>query len=596
MIGNIFNINIRTTNCGVGGTDSLDKAFDYDPLYRVTSGTGRENLAGINYPFPGWNDQVRDSDPNATQAYTRKYAYDKVGNVQQIKQLGISGFTRDFNYVSNSNKLNDIEIGINHYNFTYDAAGNQLTENTERHFEWDAQNRLILFKNQVGSSEPSVMAQYLYDSSGNRVKKIVRKQGGDYEIRTYIDGLLEYFTDEIDEQNTVNIMDNQSRIATIRIGDDMGDPTPAVKYNLENNIYSSAVILDEVGSIVNTQEYYPFGETSFGSYAKKRYQYVGKERDEESGLYYYGARYYAPWIARFISTDPLSVLYVQLSPYNYSDNNPINDYDIDGMQNNNTPQAEHRNGNDPNSETEKAYRTEKVKEQLNNGVNIHDIHFVYENFANDNGDIGNLTYSYEHIYFGDKEYTRETWHHEGQKIGYSYGTGVVFDATAIIVKLEDEKKDKDKIKEPEDDDKGSGGGIDETKEEDKKEGGGNPKPKKPKLTQSILDAIVSGGSLFNIDTSGSYKDLSVNKAGGHGTAKGIADELSKYQFQKVTIHMHLFFDGTYVVNFGGDKEREKARQELLKEINDILGPKIKLEFWFTRDPSKESGSVKAFFK
>lgn len=103
-------------------------------------------------------------------------------------------------------------------------------------------------------------------------------------------------------------MDAQSRVATARIGDVMGDTTPAVKYNLENNIYSSIVVLDNVGSIVNTQEYYPFGETSFGSYAKKRYQYVGKERDEESGLYYYGARYYSPWIARFISCDPLVAL------------------------------------------------------------------------------------------------------------------------------------------------------------------------------------------------------------------------------------------------------------------------------------------------
>jgi RHS repeat-associated protein len=369
LIGNIFGINIRTTSCGVGGTDSLDKVFDYDPLYRVINGTGRENVQGGNYPFPGWDDMVRSSDPNTTQAYTRKYAYDKVGNVQQIKQLGTSGFTRDFNYISNQNKLEEIEIGLNSYNFTYDACGNQLTENTTRKFEWDAANRLILFNNQVGSSEPSVIAQYLYDSAGNRVKKIVRKQGGDYEIRTYIDGIFEHYTDETDEQNTVHIMDasagsaQASRVATIRIGDAIGDTTPAIKYNLENNIYSSAVTLDDNGTVVNTQEYYPFGETSFGSYEKKRYQYVGKERDEESGLYYYGARYYTPWIARFISCDPLSAKYAQLSPYNYSDNNPINDYDIDGMQNNNSEESER---SQPIIINANGTRDEKISEILNN--------------------------------------------------------------------------------------------------------------------------------------------------------------------------------------------------------------------------------------
>lgn len=304
LIGNILNIQLHTAACGVGGTDSLNREFDYDPLYRLLSATGRENVQGGTYPFPGWDDQVRNSDPNTTQAYTRKYVYDKVGNVQQIKQLGTSGFTRDFNYISSTNQLQNVEIGTNHYTYSYDNVGNQATENTERHFEWDAANRLLLFKNQAGSSEPSIIAQYLYDTSGNRVKKIVRKQGGNYEIRTYIDGIFEYFTDETDEQNTVHMMDDQSRVASIRIGDAMGDTTPAVKYNLENNIYSSTVTLDNNGAIVNTQEYYPFGETSFGSYAKKQYQYVGKERDEESGLYYYGARYYAPWLARFISVDP----------------------------------------------------------------------------------------------------------------------------------------------------------------------------------------------------------------------------------------------------------------------------------------------------
>jgi RHS repeat-associated protein len=59
---------------------------------------------------------------------------------------------------------------------------------------------------------------------------------------------------------------------------------------------------------------------------------VGKERDAESGLYYYGARYYAAWTCRFISVDPLADKYVHLTAYNYAGNKPIGDYDIDGMQ------------------------------------------------------------------------------------------------------------------------------------------------------------------------------------------------------------------------------------------------------------------------
>src|SRR5690606_30312437 len=129
-------------------------------------------------------------------------------------------------YANGKNTLNGVSIGVNNYTYLYDSVGNLLTENVNRHYEWDAANQLIYFKNQVGNAEPTVMAQYLYDAGGNRVKKIVRKQGGSYEIRTYIDGVFEHFTDETEEQNTVHVMDNQSRVVAIRIGDAMGDTTP----------------------------------------------------------------------------------------------------------------------------------------------------------------------------------------------------------------------------------------------------------------------------------------------------------------------------------------------------------------------------------
>src|SRR5262249_49706239 len=54
----------------------------------------------------------------------------------------------------------------------------------------------------------------------------------------------------------------------------------------------------------------------------KRYRYLGRERDEESGLCYHGARYYAPWLARWISPDPAG-LAEGPNPYQYSHNNPV---------------------------------------------------------------------------------------------------------------------------------------------------------------------------------------------------------------------------------------------------------------------------------
>ncbi len=62
--------------------------------------------------------------------------------------------------------------------------------------------------------------------------------------------------------------------------------------------------LDPAGTILNIEEYLPYGETSFGSYTRKRYRYTGRERDGESGLTYHHARYYAPWQGRWASCDP----------------------------------------------------------------------------------------------------------------------------------------------------------------------------------------------------------------------------------------------------------------------------------------------------
>ena len=80
----------------------------------------------------------------------------------------------------------------------------------------------------------------------------------------------------------------------------------------------------------------------------KRYKYCGKEQDEEpskassrtplkkqikgeqTGLYYYGARYYAPWLCRFTSVDPKALEYIHQSSYVFADNNPIVKYDVNG--------------------------------------------------------------------------------------------------------------------------------------------------------------------------------------------------------------------------------------------------------------------------
>ena len=77
----------------------------------------------------------------------------------------------------------------------------------------------------------------------------------------------------------------------------------------------------------------PYGETLLGSYAHKRYRFAGRERDEESGLDYSQARYYAPWLGRWISPDPVTIqtLGADLNPYAYVSGSPIGSADLSGL-------------------------------------------------------------------------------------------------------------------------------------------------------------------------------------------------------------------------------------------------------------------------
>ena len=103
-----------------------------------------------------------------------------------------------------------------------------------------------------------------------------------------------------------------------------------------DHLGSSAYITNILGEVSQHQEYVPFGETFFdehnSSYTSP-YLFNAKERDAETGLYYYGARYYEPRTSIWISMDPMADKFPSLSPYNYCLNNPVKLVDPDGREN-----------------------------------------------------------------------------------------------------------------------------------------------------------------------------------------------------------------------------------------------------------------------
>jgi RHS repeat-associated protein len=345
----------------VAAGDALVRRFDYDAIYRLAAATGRE-CRNIARPQPWIDDPQRcgfnggnhgtpnqDNAPNLTTVYSEAYTYDAVGNMSELRHNSGSGtFVRRFELVPDpaggprNNRLRRVTIGRADFAYTYDDNGNLISEASSRHFEWDHSDQMKSYRTQAGASEPSVEARYLYDAGGQRVKKLVRRQGGHLESTTYIDGIFEHHRwqgngGHAGENSHLHIMDDQQRVALVRVGsahpDDHG---PAVQYHLGDHLGSSNLVVDRAGGFVNREEYFPYGETSFGSFARKRYRFTSKERDEESGLYYHGARYYAPWLGRWASCDPAgSVDGINL--YCYVRSSPLLLVDTTGTQSQSKP-------------------------------------------------------------------------------------------------------------------------------------------------------------------------------------------------------------------------------------------------------------------
>ncbi|MBZ5603547.1 MAG: RHS repeat-associated core domain-containing protein, partial [Acidobacteriia bacterium] len=199
------------------------------------------------------------------------------------------------------------------------------------------QRQAVNASDQDGTQHQGERTIYTYDFAGQRTRKVTLSAGGaKLKERFYAGGFelyREYGANALERQ-TLHVMDDKQRIALVETKTADANapagslPAQTIRYQFGNHLGTASLELDENGAIISYEEYYPFGGTAYqagrtlAEVSLKRYRYLGKERDEETGFNYNVARYYAPWLARWISPDPAG-LKEGPNPYQYSRNNPI---------------------------------------------------------------------------------------------------------------------------------------------------------------------------------------------------------------------------------------------------------------------------------
>ena len=359
--------------------------YVYDAIYRLIEATGREHVGQTSGSKnktvqPNHDDsfrinQIHPHDGNAMDNYSESYEYDQLGNIlKMLHDASQGGWKRFYQYTeanllepaNKSNRLSatslpgDNESGPYHARYAYDEHGNMTIMPHLSLMKWDYSDQLWASSKQViNNGGIPETTWYIYDNTGQRVRKITESQAEADETpkklkeRYYLGAIeiyKEYNPDEnkILERESLSVMDDRTRVVLVetktyetglmnRLRNLVTSPIPLYRFQYSNHLGSASLELDEQSAFISYEEYYPYGNTSFHcvdstrEIPAKRYRYTSKERDfSETGLDYYGARYYSSWLGRWCSCDPKGIK-IHLNLFQFVDNKPIIKLDPTGM-------------------------------------------------------------------------------------------------------------------------------------------------------------------------------------------------------------------------------------------------------------------------
>ena len=249
------------------------------------------------------------------------YEYDAWGNLLQktVTKCGAE------NLIVTADAHNWIHASGTDYQ--YDAAGNMTFNATPptQTYTYDQENRL------TGAAGYA----YTYDGDGNRVRKSNGNLAANGTLYWPMTPGVVAETDLAGILKSEYVFFDGERVARKDF------PSNSVAYYFSDNLKTASVITDSAGVIKAESDYYPWGgELQFVNNDSNDYKFTGKKRDIETGLDYFGARYYSNGLGRWVSADwsptPVPIPYANLTDpqslnlYGYVRGLPTTKADIDG--------------------------------------------------------------------------------------------------------------------------------------------------------------------------------------------------------------------------------------------------------------------------
>ena len=293
--------------------------FTYDGLDRLLNAIYGET-AGISTNANRFSENVTN--------------YDKNGNIKGLQRYGQTGASAyglidNLTFTLNGNRLNRVDDavtastygggfefkdGVKQANeYAYDANGN-LTKDLNKGITGISYNCLNL-PNAVTFSDGSTIT-YTYGADGTKLRT-VHKIGSATTTTDYCGNVIY-------ENGVQKLLLTEEGYVTLS--------DSKYHYYLKDHQGNNRVVINQSGTVEETNHYYPFGGVFASAGSIQPYKYNGKEFDNKKGLnwYDYGARHYDAALGRFTTNDRFAEKYYSMSPYQYGANNPVNNIDVNG--------------------------------------------------------------------------------------------------------------------------------------------------------------------------------------------------------------------------------------------------------------------------